>query len=167
MSEHASGNKDREIYRRPSPEECDPGGFYQPSLSITETGALMINVGGYCHIRTIEDWHGTQNQIATLTAERDAARKQCGEYKSALADIVNEKSHLKARCEELEKRESELLLLRRDQQMEYDRKFEQAEERGARSMAEIAVNFVCCINSVISTKALMEKWRKQQQKEKP
>ncbi len=50
-------NTDREIYRRPSPEAMDPDGYYQPSLHITESGALSISVGGTVHTRSIEEWH--------------------------------------------------------------------------------------------------------------
>ena len=48
-------NTDKIIYTRPSHDLLEEG--YTPKLSITENGALIINVGGHCISLTIEEWH--------------------------------------------------------------------------------------------------------------
>ncbi len=44
-------NTDKEIWRKTK------GDFYSPSIYLTKSGAIGINVGGYCIVKSIEEWH--------------------------------------------------------------------------------------------------------------
>jgi hypothetical protein len=44
-------NTDKEIWRKVKDD------YYSPSIHITETGGVGINVGGYVIIMPIEKWH--------------------------------------------------------------------------------------------------------------
>ena len=43
-------NTDREIWRRV------PGDAYSPSIFVTESGGIGLNVGGFVIVKPIEDW---------------------------------------------------------------------------------------------------------------
>lgn len=50
-SEPPCENTDREIYR------TIPGDAYAPSVHVTATGALGIDVGGHVIVLSLERWH--------------------------------------------------------------------------------------------------------------
>jgi len=50
-SEQAGKNTDKEIWRKVE------GDYYSPSIFVTESGGIGINVGGSVVIKPIEDWH--------------------------------------------------------------------------------------------------------------
>ena len=50
-SEPPCENTDREIYR------AVPGDAYAPSVHITSTGALGINIAGHVIVMSLERWH--------------------------------------------------------------------------------------------------------------
>lgn len=48
-------NTDKEIWRRSGPE--NPGEYYQPSIHVTASGSIGINVGGHVIVMAVEKWH--------------------------------------------------------------------------------------------------------------
>ena len=53
----AMKNTDREIWRRKSANLSDPDGFYQPSIHVTDGGAIGISVHGFVIVMPVEKWH--------------------------------------------------------------------------------------------------------------
>lgn len=55
VDEHADAtaysNTDREIWRR------IPGDYYSPSIHVTQSGAIGIDVSGHVLVRPVELWH--------------------------------------------------------------------------------------------------------------
>jgi len=51
MSEQAGKNTDKEIWRKVE------GDYYSPSIHVTESGGIGIDVGGIVIVKPIEDWH--------------------------------------------------------------------------------------------------------------
>jgi hypothetical protein len=60
-------NTDREIWRRV------PGDYYSPSVSVTESGAIVINVGGHCVAMSVEDWHRLAMNKSNCTGDLQPA----------------------------------------------------------------------------------------------
>lgn len=58
MSDQPALNTDRELYRQPVPEgESEGMSYYQPSVHVTESGAIGMNVGGHVIVLPIREWH--------------------------------------------------------------------------------------------------------------
>ena len=51
MNDVECKNTDKEIWRQV------PGDYYSPSIHVTLTGSIGINVGGLVIVETIEKWH--------------------------------------------------------------------------------------------------------------
>lgn len=56
-------NTDRELFREV------PGDFYSPSLHVTESGKVGINVGGNVFVADLKQWH---HAMFMLCSRRDA-----------------------------------------------------------------------------------------------
>lgn len=50
-------NTDRELWRETAE------GYYSPSIHVTETGSIGINVGGTVHVMPLKDWHGLATTV--------------------------------------------------------------------------------------------------------
>lgn len=72
-NETAAKNNDREIWRE------TPGDYYAPSIHVTETGGIGINVGGTVFVMDVREWH------ARAVKEFDAAMKKLADPRPALA----------------------------------------------------------------------------------
>jgi hypothetical protein len=61
-------NTDRELWRETE------GDYYSPSIHVTQSGLIGINVGGWVAVRSLQDWHA----LAITPADREAiARSFC------------------------------------------------------------------------------------------
>lgn len=56
----ATKNTDKEIWRR------TPGDYYSPSIHVTQTDGVGINVGGYVIVLPIEFWHQAGDKLFTV-----------------------------------------------------------------------------------------------------
>ena len=60
MSEEQCGkNTDTELFRE------DVGDYYSPSLHVTQSKAIGINVGGNVIVKSLKTWHGLVAELAT------------------------------------------------------------------------------------------------------
>ncbi len=57
-------NTDVEVWRR------NPGDYYSPSMHVTESGGIGMNVGGLVVVLPIEDWHGLAADVAKPDKEK-------------------------------------------------------------------------------------------------
>jgi hypothetical protein len=60
MKDYMAVNMNKEIWRR------RPGDYYSPSIHITESGNIGINVGGHVLIAPVEAWHDAGNKLFTV-----------------------------------------------------------------------------------------------------
>jgi hypothetical protein len=51
MNDGAAQNTDKSLW------EKVPGDYYSPKIAVTADGAIVIDVGGICYVRTVEQWH--------------------------------------------------------------------------------------------------------------
>lgn len=58
---HPCENTDREIYR------ASPGDYYAPSVHVTSSGALGINISGSVIVLSLERWHALGRMRAALS----------------------------------------------------------------------------------------------------
>lgn len=68
MSDNCAANTDRELYREGG-GDGNGQSHYEPSIHVTEHGAIGINVGGHVITTSIRGWHA-------LATERDALIRQ-------------------------------------------------------------------------------------------
>ena len=68
----AAKNTDRELWRETE------GDFYAPSIHVTESGSIGMNVGGSVVVMPIYEWHALAFAAdkAALAAARDAALEE-------------------------------------------------------------------------------------------
>ena len=52
-------NTDRELYR-------EGGNDYSPSIHVTESGGIGINVGGHVLVASLRNWHDAGNKVLTV-----------------------------------------------------------------------------------------------------
>ena len=60
MDNNAAENTDKEIWRKIE------GDYYSPSIHVTKSGGIGINVGGHVVVAPIEEWH-----VAMLLVPQD------------------------------------------------------------------------------------------------
>ena len=101
--QHPAKNTDRELWR-----ESD-GDYYSPSLHVTESGAIGMNVGGSVIVMRIRDWHALARQLAEAQQRIAAAEiklERCHRYEQELTqeirDEKKQKAQLATRVRELE-----------------------------------------------------------------
>jgi hypothetical protein len=58
MSDTPAKNTDKEIWRKVE------GDYYSPRIHVTEGGSIGIDVGGYVIVRTVEQWHSLERELA-------------------------------------------------------------------------------------------------------
>jgi len=58
MSDNATQNTDRELWREP------PGDYYANSIHVTTGGGIGINVGGKVYVKPLKDWHALADERA-------------------------------------------------------------------------------------------------------
>lgn len=66
-------NTDRELYREAHPDP--PGDYYAPSIHVTSSGGIGINVGGTVYVRPLRAWHATMAELAAARAEVAEAKE--------------------------------------------------------------------------------------------
>lgn len=76
ISEQASINTDRELYREDLQDPLDPDNFYAPSIHVTQDGRIGMSVGGMVIVMSIRNWHNAvrkEIEAAQPSAERDVS----------------------------------------------------------------------------------------------
>jgi hypothetical protein len=58
-------NTDRELWREKE------GDYYAPSIHVTATGGIGINVGGHVWVKTLREWHALADRLAEAERDRD------------------------------------------------------------------------------------------------
>ena len=86
--EMAANNTDRELWRERE------GDFYADSIHVTASGGVGIDCGGSVIVRPLREWHrlalralDAEQQIATLTAERDQMRVERDALREKLREL--------------------------------------------------------------------------------
>ena len=82
-------NTDREIYTT----HDERGDYYGDKIFVTESGGIGFNVGGYCIIRPLRDWHFSLARVAELEAE-NARLREALENSSAALQAVSDRFDL-------------------------------------------------------------------------
>ena len=57
MDDGPCENTDKEIWREVE------GDYYSPSIHVTESGGIGVNVGGYVIVAPVEEWHKAMRLI--------------------------------------------------------------------------------------------------------
>ena len=68
LKDGAVVNTDRELFREQLGDRLDPNNYYSPSVHVTQSGTIGINVGGYVIVMSIRSWHEAAQQSVQLTA---------------------------------------------------------------------------------------------------
>jgi len=55
---NVKNNTDRELYRE--------GDYYSPSIHVTESGGIGINVGGHVLVAQLKNWHDAGNKLFSV-----------------------------------------------------------------------------------------------------
>ena len=88
-TERVAENTDRELWREPTDQIGHE--YYQPSIHVTATGGIGINVGGFVFVKTLRAWHALA--VKAMESEGpEASGKAEGE--SASKSIANSISKL-------------------------------------------------------------------------
>jgi len=61
-------NTDIELFREKLGDRLDPDNYYSPSVHVTKSQCIGMNVGGYVIIMSIRSWHEAAQQYVSPTA---------------------------------------------------------------------------------------------------
>lgn len=61
-------NTNVELFREKLGDKLDPDNYYSPSVHVTQSGAIGMNVGGFVIVMSIRAWHDAAQQYAHPTA---------------------------------------------------------------------------------------------------
>lgn len=105
MTDNTAQNTDRELWREMPGDPC------APSLHVTESGGIGINVGGRVFVKPVREWHclavsmrELERECAAQTVQLDQIARTA-DFKAlaqALADAKQGRDALQRRVEELE-----------------------------------------------------------------
>lgn len=70
MNEDCAQNNDIEIYREKT------GDYYSPSIHLTESGGIGINVGGYVLVAPVRMWHEAGQKIFCVNPKLPVWRRK-------------------------------------------------------------------------------------------
>lgn len=83
MSDNAALNTDRELYRKGG-GDGNGMSYYEPSIHVTEHGAIGMNVGGHVITTSIRGWHemATGRDALVRQSKAEAMRSQADFFRS-------------------------------------------------------------------------------------
>ena len=79
-------NTNRELWREKE------GDYYAPSIHVTATGGIGINVGGHVWVKTLREWHAIANWLAEEASEVDRLRREnesLRRFKASVDEALN------------------------------------------------------------------------------
>ena len=81
----ASINTDVELFREKLGDMLDPDNYYSPSVHVTQSQCIGMNVGGYVIVMSIRSWHKAAQQYVHPTAFGVGVRARLARWLVSLA----------------------------------------------------------------------------------
>jgi hypothetical protein len=72
----ASINTDVELFREKLGDKLDPDNYYSPSVHVTQSQCIGMNVGGYVIVMSIRAWHEAAQQCVHPTGLTAAQKEE-------------------------------------------------------------------------------------------
>lgn len=71
-------NTDRELWREQSTLPADPDNYYAPSIHVTTSGMIGINVGGSVIVLPLREWHRRASAIEAPSGDAEHIDRKTG-----------------------------------------------------------------------------------------